>query len=366
MAGVTESNNWSPEVYRFETEDVVEGGEDGLDNLPGKQLAGRTNWLRLMLTAVCAAEGVTVLDNETTQFLTAIDSRIGNAISALVDSSPAALDTLNELAAALGDDPNFATTVTTALSLKAKWSALDHIITAAGMTPDHDDDAKLKSALDYLYNGGQAVRYYATGTALPVSNIGPIWHADYNSIMTWQAFTANGAAYTGYASVQVGSLLLDAQSTPRTGYVKNGTSNLNRTTYAALRGWAMHNGIMVASGVWAAGQIAVCDNVDGTTFKIYDVRGEFPRFWDDARGADVGRNFGSWQSDAIRNITGYFYATDDNTSLSAGAFHAGGVAGNGAGGASTEWQILFDASRVVPTAAENRSRNTAFAGMVKF
>lgn len=119
MAGVTESNNWSTEIYRFETEDVVEGGEDGLDNLPGKQLAGRTNWLRLMLTAVCAAEGVTVLDNETTQFLTAIDSRIGNAISALVDSSPAALDKLNELAAALGDDPNFATTVTNALALKA-------------------------------------------------------------------------------------------------------------------------------------------------------------------------------------------------------------------------------------------------------
>lgn len=119
MAGVTESNNWSTEIYRFETEDVVEGGEDGLDNLPGKQLAGRTNWLRLMLTAVCAAEGITVLNNETTQFLTAIDSRIGNAISALVDSSPAALNTLNELAAALGDDANFAMTVTNALGLKA-------------------------------------------------------------------------------------------------------------------------------------------------------------------------------------------------------------------------------------------------------
>lgn len=119
MAGITESNNWSPEVYRFETEDVVLGGEDGLDNLPGKQLAGRTNWLRLMITAVCTAESVPVLNNETTQFLTALDSRIGNAIAALVDSSPTALNTLNELAAALGDDPNFATTVTNALALKA-------------------------------------------------------------------------------------------------------------------------------------------------------------------------------------------------------------------------------------------------------
>lgn len=41
------------------------------------------------------------------------------AIAALVASSPAALDTLNELAAALGNDPNFATTMTNALALKA-------------------------------------------------------------------------------------------------------------------------------------------------------------------------------------------------------------------------------------------------------
>lgn len=41
------------------------------------------------------------------------------AIAALVASSPAALDTLNELAAALGNDANFAATVTNALALKA-------------------------------------------------------------------------------------------------------------------------------------------------------------------------------------------------------------------------------------------------------
>lgn len=41
------------------------------------------------------------------------------AINALVNSAPAALDTLNELAAALGNDPNFATTITNALAGKA-------------------------------------------------------------------------------------------------------------------------------------------------------------------------------------------------------------------------------------------------------
>lgn len=42
-----------------------------------------------------------------------------NLLAALVDSAPGALDTLNELAAALGDDANFAATVTTALAGKA-------------------------------------------------------------------------------------------------------------------------------------------------------------------------------------------------------------------------------------------------------
>lgn len=43
---------------------------------------------------------------------------VQTALAALVDSSPAALDTLNELAAALGDDPNFAATMTNALAGK--------------------------------------------------------------------------------------------------------------------------------------------------------------------------------------------------------------------------------------------------------
>ncbi|MBN6399830.1 phage tail protein [Enterobacter hormaechei] len=48
------------------------------------------------------------------------------AIAALVDSSPGALDTLNELAAALGNDPNFATTMTNALAGK---QPLDNTLT---------------------------------------------------------------------------------------------------------------------------------------------------------------------------------------------------------------------------------------------
>lgn len=45
---------------------------------------------------------------------------VSRALAALVDASPAALDTLKELAAALGNDPNFATTVSTQLGLRTR------------------------------------------------------------------------------------------------------------------------------------------------------------------------------------------------------------------------------------------------------
>ncbi|HBA6512683.1 TPA: phage tail protein [Escherichia coli] len=61
------------------------------------------------------------------------------AIVALVDSSPDALNTLNELAAALGNDPNFATTMTNALAGKqpkdATLTALAGLATAADRFP---------------------------------------------------------------------------------------------------------------------------------------------------------------------------------------------------------------------------------------
>lgn len=50
-------------------------------------------------------------------------SDVDAKITALVDSSPAALDTLGELASALGNDPNFATTITTALGNRLRVDA---------------------------------------------------------------------------------------------------------------------------------------------------------------------------------------------------------------------------------------------------
>lgn len=63
-------------------------------------------------TAPTAAPGTNTTQLATTAFTRA-------EIAALIASSPATLDTLNEIAAALGNDPNFAATMTTQLGLKA-------------------------------------------------------------------------------------------------------------------------------------------------------------------------------------------------------------------------------------------------------
>lgn len=49
MGNVRGENIWDENVYQFETTDVVLGGPDGIDNLPLKQLANRTQWLKHQL-----------------------------------------------------------------------------------------------------------------------------------------------------------------------------------------------------------------------------------------------------------------------------------------------------------------------------
>lgn len=66
-----------------------------------------------------------------TEFVVAF---VSAAVAALVNSSPAALDTLNELAAALGDDANFAATMTNALALKAPLAS--PALTGTPTSPD--------------------------------------------------------------------------------------------------------------------------------------------------------------------------------------------------------------------------------------
>lgn len=60
----------------------------------------------------------TQLASTISDFNTAADARAQAIVDTLVDAAPGTLDTLNELAAALGDDPNFSTTITNSIAAK--------------------------------------------------------------------------------------------------------------------------------------------------------------------------------------------------------------------------------------------------------
>ena len=66
-----------------------------------------------------AGSGAIAVNTSVIPTITAMNTAITNATDALVDSAPGAMDTLNELAAALGDDENFSTTVTNSIATKA-------------------------------------------------------------------------------------------------------------------------------------------------------------------------------------------------------------------------------------------------------
>ncbi|EEZ7704719.1 TPA: phage tail protein [Escherichia coli] len=97
-------------------------------------------------TAPTAAQSVNNTQIATTAF-------VKSAIAAMVGSAPAALDTLNELAAALGNDPNFATTMLNALAGK---QPLDNTLTNLS-------GKDVAGLLTYLQLGEAAKRDVGTG-----------------------------------------------------------------------------------------------------------------------------------------------------------------------------------------------------------
>ena len=101
--------------------------------------AGGTVSIRDILSQVTVPTKVSELTNDSGY---QTESQVAAKVSALVDSAPETLDTLNELAAALGDDPNFATTVTNQIAQKADkttaTTSTDGLMSAA-------DKAKLDS-----------------------------------------------------------------------------------------------------------------------------------------------------------------------------------------------------------------------------
>ncbi|MFH3442720.1 phage tail protein, partial [Enterobacter hormaechei] len=143
MANLPETPQWEEGIYQIEVSDPVLGGPDGISNRQGKQLASRTLYLKQQVEKggsdlakhIAAADPHTQYAPKASPIFTgtptaptpansdnskklATTEFVAKALAALAGSAPETLDTLKELADALGNDPNFATTVLNKLAEK--------------------------------------------------------------------------------------------------------------------------------------------------------------------------------------------------------------------------------------------------------
>ncbi|MDY8193755.1 tail fiber protein [Escherichia coli] len=315
MANLPETPQWEEGIYQIEVSDPVLGGPDGISNRQGKQLASRTLYLKQQVEKggselakhIAAADPHTQYAPKASPTFTgtptaptpansdnskklATTEFVAKALAALAGSAPETLDTLKELADALGNDPNFATTV---LNKLAEKLAKDQ------------HGADIPDPALFVKNLG-----LGEGSALPVGVPVP-----------WPS------------------------ATPPTGWLKCNGAAFSAEEYPEL------------AKVYP-------------TNKLPDLRGEFIRGWDDGRGVDAGRQLLSSQGDAIRNIEGF---ADGGIGMSfdaiRGAFYDAGTRSarmqNNTTTIDKTDDLGFDASRVVPTANENRPRNIAFNYIVR-
>lgn len=116
--------------------------------------------------APTAGAGTNTTQLATTAFVQA-------AVAALVASSPAALDTLNELATALGNDANFATTVTNALALKAPLASPALTGNPTVPTQSQFDNSTKAATTEFVQRAlggfGRTFSYGTAGQTIPAS-----------------------------------------------------------------------------------------------------------------------------------------------------------------------------------------------------
>ena len=144
--------------------------DTGEINIQGGVTSVNTQTGDVVLTTSHVVEGDNLYytDDKVGTYLTdnayATESYVDTAVANIVDTAPEALNTLNELAAALGDDANFATTVSTQLGLKANTA--DLVTDLSGFTDNTSkyalavnipaDVADLTDDTGLLFNGSFA------------------------------------------------------------------------------------------------------------------------------------------------------------------------------------------------------------------
>jgi predicted small metal-binding protein len=176
-------------------------------------------------TSLTAGNGITKTYDDVANTITlAVDTSVmanktyvDTAISNLVDAAPGLLDTLNEIAAAIGDDANFVTTITTALSTKLN-------ITTAASTylALTDTDERIQDVVGGMVAGNTE----STGLA--------VTYDDPTGKLNFEITTADLPGFTEAAQDSVSALFTHAGHTNVTATYDDATNKINLAVTAQL------------------------------------------------------------------------------------------------------------------------------------
>jgi hypothetical protein len=181
-----------------------------------------------------------------------------SAISGVIDSAPGALDTLNELAASLADDADFAGTMTTALSGKA---ATGHTHTVAGITDLTSTAAELNYTTDVTsliqaqLDLKSGTSHAHTGTYLPLTGGALSGGITVTGTVGATAVTGDGSGLTGLPAAGITEYDTWRLSSNFSGDATPIVANLSRASYDFEKigtGMSLSNGVFTfpSTGKW--------------------------------------------------------------------------------------------------------------------
>lgn len=149
---------------------------------------------------------------------------VQNTVSGLVGAAPETLDTLNELATALGNDPNFATTVSNQIGKKANQSDLAAVSTKVDKKANQTDLDETVSFVNRL----QRKKAYKVGDIVYLSKL-PSWaYLECTQAGTTAATEPNLSTISGGVEVNDGSVKWTVKTVTAKEYVDEKFDNYGR------------------------------------------------------------------------------------------------------------------------------------------
>tara|TARA_S200000501_G_scaffold268156_1_gene251891 strand:- start:1720 stop:2544 length:825 start_codon:yes stop_codon:yes gene_type:complete len=210
-------------------------------------------------------------------------------------------------------------------------------------------------------SAGVAATIFADGS-INTSGIVTAINVSAASSVTATTFHGSGANLTGIVSIPTGMIAPFAMSSPPTGWLECNGATISRSTYATL--------FAAIGTTYGAG--------DGSsTFVLPDLRATFIRGFDNSRGVDSGRAFGSFQDQGLPAMKGDIADAHGNSRTQTNAVSGFTNVFEGVG--TSSWrtsiesvsgnyaEVRFDSTRIIPDASSGglRPKNLALMYMIK-